>query len=150
MRGKRLAEEEVSGLVGLSRACEGKTLPTAWTFAPRRAHPRVCGENPILEATDSTSHGSPPRVRGKLPYRVPLPTYFGLTPACAGKTRSPAPGPSPTWAHPRVCGENDFDRLAEAAGNGSPPRVRGKLQSITLIPKQIRLTPACAGKTQCY
>ena len=60
-RGSRIYER------GLIPACAGKT--TSWALAdfPRRAHPRVCGEN-FRQATESALKlGSSPRVRGKLP-----------------------------------------------------------------------------------
>ena len=71
----------------------------------------------------------------------------GLTPACAGKTRSsrrPAPS-SP--AHPRVCGENFAVATGDLIERGSPPRVRGKPSRRRLQGPRPRLTPACAGKT---
>ena len=71
----------------------------------------------------------------------------GLIPACAGKTTGASATRLPTWAHPRVCGENVdwFDRLGGAGG--SSPRVRGKRGPGTPRPGLEGLIPACAGKT---
>ena len=70
----------------------------------------------------------------------------GLIPACAGKTGS-TPTPSPTAAHPRVCGENLADELTELKPGGSSPRVRGKLKRARGFARCVWLIPACAGKT---
>ena len=72
---------------------------------------------------------------------------MGLTPACAGKTHFQPPIVVIASAHPRVCGENLARRFPECPCDGSPPRVRGKPESV--FPKLgLRgLTPACAGKT---
>ena len=46
-----------------------------------------------------------------------------------------------------MCGENALVPCAVSSGRGSPPRVRGKRDpnSSTILP--LRITPACAGKT---
>ena len=54
---------------------------------------------------------------------------FGITPACAGKTRASARFFLCSRDHPRVCGKDTLQ-----AGLGSCER---------------RITPACAGKTHC-
>ncbi|ERH32731.1 hypothetical protein HMPREF1550_00919 [Actinomyces sp. oral taxon 877 str. F0543] len=78
-------------------------------------------------------------------------SFRGLIPARAGKTPRAGPPASAPPAHPRACGENDFDRLAEAAGNGSSPRVRGKHREQVRQRRRRRLIPARAGKTMgCF
>ena len=52
-------------------------------------------------------------------------------------------------AHPRVCGENYDMNILSFNGTGSSPRVRGKLRFDVCRPRNWRLIPACAGKTQC-
>ena len=52
-----------------------------------------------------------------------------------------------TSAHPRVCGENLFERGGVSHGPGSSPRVRGKRLRGLLREDSDRLIPACAGKT---
>ena len=132
---------------GLIPACAGKTLPTAWTFAPRRAHPRVCGENrPSVPALRSTL-GSSPRVRGKPGDRDPHPRADRLIPACAGKTCPPLHPRRRSRAHPRVCGENLISLGADLAATGSSPRVRGKRSQFVANYSYVGLIPACAGKT---
>ncbi len=49
--------------------------------------------------------------------------------------------------HPRGCGENDFPGAAAFILDGSPPRMRGKLQRLLPHLQLYRITPADAGKT---
>ena len=71
----------------------------------------------------------------------------GLIPACAGKTSVKCPSLPEAAAHPRVCGENFQEPRVLALGAGSSPRVRGKRFVEGLFPIDVRLIPACAGKT---
>ena len=71
----------------------------------------------------------------------------GLIPACAGKTLSTSVKLCPSWAHPRVCGENFGYALRAYRVVGSSPRVRGKLNICQDVINRCGLIPACAGKT---
>ena len=71
--------------------------------------------------------GSPPRMRGKLPFCQLCSPYFRITPADAGKTLTAA------WAQQRH--------------GGSPPRMRGKPATAAVTTAAARITPADAGKT---
>ena len=51
-------------------------------------------------------------------------------PAYAGKTRHMLTALTHHEEHPRVCGENDFLNLNLEAGDGTSPRMRGKLRGI--------------------
>ena len=72
---------------------------------------------------------------------------LGITPACAGK--------SVIWLvwiirrrdHPRVCGEKTERVLPGCIRQGSPPRVRGKVQHLVDGDGNPGITPACAGKS---
>ena len=46
-----------------------------------------------------------------------------------------------------MCGENYIDWMSSRVGEGSPPRVRGKLAEVDVKLGRQRITPACAGKT---
>ena len=111
------------------------------------AHPRVCGENVRPSPAAAARTGSSPRVRGKRWTSVQRPQGRGLIPACAGKTPLPRPALPRTWAHPRVCGENDPDHHVITFYSGSSPRVRGKHERQRKLRDTHRLIPACAGKT---
>ena len=87
-------------------ACAGKTAcsdPGGWRV---RAHPRVCGENPVFSLAASAAVGSSPRVRGKRSRKPSELASRRLIPACAGKTGRAAKNTGLAKAHPRVCGEN--------------------------------------------
>ena len=92
--------------------------------------------------------GSPPRVREKQ-FGQGIPCgYFGITPACAGKTCGSQHNHAVYWDHPRVCGKNVEDKSEKEPNAGSPPRVREKPDIVSRSFKFTRITPACAGKTQ--
>ena len=48
-----------------------------------------------------------------------------------------------------MCGEKFDPRNTAFARKGSPPRVRGKVESTQAYKEAIGITPACAGKS-CY
>ena len=66
----------------------------------------MCGKNYGLTNKVFAKAGSPPRVREKLENILIHPYYLGITPACAGKTKT--------------------DEEAFVPASGSPPRVREK------------------------
>ena len=72
----------------ITPACAGKILTTPAIRCPIVDHPRVCGENMGGASKKEASPGSPPRVRGKWDGDYMDKRSFGITPACAGKTRS--------------------------------------------------------------
>ena len=106
VRGKPLMRSPRYVLTGLIPACAGKTPSPALNTSPWRAHPRVCGENPLARFPQPAMSGSSPRVRGKPGVGGFRWGFWGLIPACAGKTRLPTRNLLHTQAHPRVCGEN--------------------------------------------
>ena len=132
---------------GLIPACAGKTLYMFTMTMPAGAHPRVCGENTPFLSSTAASSGSSPRVRGKRSYSIP--NFIGdrLIPACAGKTACRLSRLSRTWAHPRVCGENQRPISPLIWIVGSSPRVRGKHPDNPGRNVVVGLIPACAGKT---
>ena len=107
----------------------------------------MCGENGHLKPCQLTRLGSPPRVRGKQ-IQISCSRYgYGITPACAGKTRQRLCRLPSGKDHPRVCGENVVGIGLNLVEIGSPPRVRGKLPLPVSTFVNVRITPACAGKT---
>ena len=109
-------------------------------------HPRVCGEKPARPDTAYNDRGSPPRVRGKEKWDVPVEDAGRITPACAGKS----PHDGLPWVdfedHPRVCGEKRGWLDEQNRRIGSPPRVRGKVTRPTRFKGIDGITPACAWK----
>ena len=133
--------------VGLIPACAGKTGGGLGGAGPHGAHPRVCGENTLVESGSTLRRGSSPRVRGKLGLTQTKVSARRLIPACAGKTSRSRGSACPGSAHPRVCGENDRAAPLDDEGKGSSPRVRGKPPRHPVGGAHPRLIPACAGKT---
>ena len=133
---------------GLIPACAGKTPYRTTAGYSRRAHPRVCGENPRPRRGALQDSGSSPRVRGKPAGLSRGHCWSGLIPACAGKTKTHRGTRSTTWAHPRVCGENMISCVLWLVAPGSSPRVRGKRESVYRVTASSGLIPACAGKTR--
>ena len=64
-----------------------------------------------------------------------------------GKVGKMVPRRKLRWDHPRVCGEKPMQLSSTSAPSGSPPRVRGKGSCGQLTRLLIRITPACAGKS---
>ena len=86
-------------------------------------------------------------MRGKLP-RVPRRNYPTRNiPAYAGKTRMLGYSDYVPEEHPRVCGENLCGKLSLIRGEGTSPRMRGKLPGATSSRCWKRNIPAYAGKT---
>ena len=110
-------------------------------------HPRRCGENWNSMLLLSGLWGSPPQVRGKLCSQYVQPFSFRITPAGAGKTGRRLRCLGFGQDHPRRCGENFDFTDAQLRGKGSPPQVRGKLDSRSHNHVLTRITPAGAGKT---
>ena len=106
VRGKPRDGTRVDHLGGLIPACTGKTSQRARRWSESRAHPRVCGENPIAGPSYVRCWGSSPRVRGKPSAASQEYRRMGLIPACAGKTSPVELELVGKPAHPRVCGEN--------------------------------------------
>ena len=70
-----------------------------------------------------------------------------ITPAGAGKTRFVRNRRQRNRDHPRRCGENSPMRIVGTLSLGSPPQVRGKLDTPMEETETDRITPAGAGKT---
>ena len=147
VRGKPRGRRGPGGVGGLIPACAGKTSPPWSPARPRRAHPRVCGENVVAAVAALVAAGSSPRVRGKRAVHVAPRQVDRLIPACAGKTAGAASPRRGRRAHPRVCGENWEPTGASPVADGSSPRVRGKPHRQRQPAHAAGLIPACAGKT---
>ena len=53
------------------------------------------------------------------------------------------------WDHPRACGEQMFEFLADARYSGSSPRVRGAGLGLGFVAICFGIIPACAGSRIC-
>lgn len=93
-----------------------------------RDHPRMCGEKFTRFVLQKTPYGSPPRMRGKVHLHPSLQVHLGITPAYAGKSKQSTSNMIFSQDHPRVCGEKRLMELRGVVGEGSPPRMRGKVR----------------------
>ena len=111
MRGKPYRYGAGSAHQRITPAHAGKTIVGSYAVTRFRDHPRACGENKEQVLQDFFSGGSPPRMRGKLEYRVEGETNLRITPAHAGKTAKAYEAWQELWDHPRACGENSASGL---------------------------------------
>ena len=65
----------------------------------------MCGEKAWVGESKNNNTGSPPHVRGKVDEEVGNKLWFGITPACAGKSRYLMQKSDARRDHPRMCGE---------------------------------------------
>ena len=150
MRGKPLLIYFPEPLARITPADAGKTTQGFPYFIVHKDHPRGCGENIIFSIRIIKPPGSPPRMRGKPVGYCASVASDGITPADAGKTNTVFCFKPRCRDHPRGCGENRLFCGRFALKLGSPPRMRGKLNSIGVRRNIIRITPADAGKTKQY
>ena len=147
-RGKVKNLESSGFFAGITPACAGKSMFSAYSRRVAWDHPRVRGEKDETQHIGGREIGSPPRARGKASTSSIFTSNSGITPACAGKSRPfPRISPSP-WDHPRVRGEKKIIRPLDCAMIGSPPRARGKAIDPARLEAAFGITPACAGKRQ--
>ncbi len=147
MRGKRVFIRFLSSCGRITPADAGKTSMSDFMHFRTEDHPRGCGENSPLPLKVSINTGSPPQVRGKLPYPCRSILYAGITPAGAGKTICKPALDFFAGDHPRRCGENSEPAGKTIVNVGSPPQVRGKPRCDIQKGEKTGITPADAGKT---
>ena len=91
--------------------------------------------------------GSPPHMRGKGRMGVAIGYGCRITPAHAGKSIFSINCFTIFWDHPRTCGEKTYFHLQTHLLLGSPPHMRGKVYSKSVVSTSKRITPAHAGKS---
>ena len=147
--GENIGRVRIGYLKGrITPACAGKTCSFNSPLFSQTDHPRVCGENCVFPGSFTYWNGSPPRVRGKRLQLHTSPRGTRITPACAGKTLFALSVFLVLSDHPRACGENIKCHGCALPEPGSPPRMRGKLNSSDETPPPPGITPAHAGKTR--
>ena len=146
MRGKVPAAPSAPMISGITPAYAGKRQERLSSRTSRRDHPRVCGEKLSCPVRGRHHKGSPPRMRGKVSLEDVLYCNCGITPAYAGKSHSKSAIHLPSWDHPRVCGEKQFQLFDNTLRQGSPPRMRGKVMVKFQPLPVVGITPAYAGK----
>ena len=148
MRGKGLFLDVGDSVTGITPAYAGKSDPGKRRTSGSGDHPRVCGEKLRAPCPDCPVGGSPPRMRGKATDTVQALQAAGITPAYAGKSMLYCDSLSEFVDHPRVCGEKDQLKTPAKGEGGSPPRMRGKEAVRLVLSREVRITPAYAGKRE--
>ena len=101
-----------------------------------------------MDSLDAMEYaGSPPHMRGKVSKERRFNHNTGITPAHAGKRGWMSWKRSCSRDHPRTCGEKATDGHVLRLVLGSPPHMRGKVQSKSIMKKRPGITPAHAGKS---
>ena len=88
-------------------------------------------------------------MRGKVTLSLCLVGALGIIPAHAGKSFCLACGHCSSRDHPRACGEKLVILQANDDFWGSPPRMRGKVNTACYKVGRSGITPAHAGKRVC-
>ena len=124
----------------------GRSRGLPYSRARDRNTPACAGKNRAWRYAGYCQEETPPRVRGRSCSSRWRHFIKGNTPACAGKKALLLIFTQVRWKHPRVCGE---ERQADALPQGrqeTPPRVRGRMYSVSIAFSMNGDTPACAGK----
>ena len=147
MRGKPADCCMMQNTARITPADAGKTINVLTVAAVVKDHPRGCGENDDTGDLLDGVQGSPPRMRGKPNAKHSKAPHTRITPADAGKTNKCTIKAANTEDHPRGCGENRKKKHGIRHTAGSPPRMRGKPPPTPIDYRDLRITPADAGKT---
>ena len=129
----------------ITPACAGNRFLHYQTTRGHKDHPRVCGEQATASLNRMEKGGSPPRVRGTVHMLQLSYADHRITPACAGNSIYSDVEEDSYKDHPRVCGEQWMGCFRRLKHWGSPPRVRGTVQSKGHPAPAWGITPACAG-----
>ena len=148
MRGKVFCLLRLLCGSGITPAHAGKSRPIQGRCGDGRDHPRACGEKRKKPMTRCRKPGSPPRMRGKETARRVGRDWFRITPAHAGKSGHHQRRGRNNKDHPRACGEKSQRCPSRDRERGSPPRMRGKGDTVDYAAKPRRITPAHAGKRE--
>ena len=122
-----------TGAFRFSRSAEMRFIPACAGNRGRQqelgsgstVHPRVCGEQIVVNAHIRQSRGSSPRVRGTDFLPPGAHSRYRFIPACAGNSDRCWWRHSWWSVHPRVCGEQLVPLALAFRVFGSSPRVRG-------------------------
>ena len=85
MRGREHRQRQTVWKDGITPAYAGKRVGIYTATRGDRDHPRVCGEEALMPENRAIVQGSPPRMRGRVPYVPVAAIAQGITPAYAGK-----------------------------------------------------------------
>ena len=104
VRGRRIPDVVIAGVLGLIPAGAGQTSASPRTPTASTAHPRRCGADRPRASASASVFGSSPQVRGRLGGLDALGRLCRLIPAGAGQTAAGCARSARWRAHPRRCG----------------------------------------------
>ena len=108
VRGGGISASRAGHRTRITPACAGRSSSASYSACVSTDHPRVCGEEMYTRSRAAAAGGSPPRVRGGGHLELKERTETRITPACAGRSKSPERNRGHTEDHPRVCGEEQI------------------------------------------
>ena len=133
MRGKDAAQFFNQSLFRITPAYAGKSHQLHKLFKLHRDHPRLCGEKLELYVDLFHDKGSPPPMRGKVIKIIQTSCSWRITPAYAGKSLLEQEIYDTNTDHPRLCGEKSLTVDKTPFVLGSPPPMRGKVETQNLL-----------------
>ena len=86
-------------------------------------------------------------MRGKAEHHRNCSVCYRITPAYAGKRKRLRKEDLLIQDHPRLCGEKSMLAFKSPKMSGSPPPMRGKVVSESIVQQHRGITPAYAGKS---
>ena len=87
MRGKDICRYGLITSQGITPAYAGKSRKLWTSDRSPEDHPRLCGEKLNCRRIEHHDEGSPPPMRGKVPFCQMFTKFHRITPAYAGKSR---------------------------------------------------------------
>ena len=132
--------------VGSPPHMRGKVLPNAVQLKKSGITPAYAGKSTAAFSSSRTTLGSPPHMQGKEVCENGEVEIQRITPAYAGKSGISSQAKPSRRDHPRICGEKCFRVPYLPRRLGSPPHMRGKVQSVCDDLARVGITPAYAGK----
>ncbi len=147
LRGIHIVAFSFSFVIRFTPAPAGNTPDPPTPLVSVAVHPRACGEYCASVMVVLFRSGSPPRLRGIPRFPPGREGVCRFTPAPAGNTILTDLPYGTTAVHPRACGEYDSSLSLAEILFGSPPRLRGIREGVSLDRQEPRFTPAPAGNT---
>ena len=145
-RGRVIRGQRLTVQVRITPACAGKSAGGLLFATGPEDHPRMRGEEVHGDDIRPDQVGSPPHARGRATQRYTTDLAVRITPACAGKSPGCVRRSPPRGDHPRMRGEEWPVMWPRTPATGSPPHARGRAGLPGSVPRDSRITPACAGK----
>ena len=125
-RGRRRNRQDPERSSGNTPAYAGKTFHSVGENARPQKHPRLRGEDDLLEPCEVLPKETPPLTRGRPVTGAECAGFAGNTPAYAGKTEHGLRLRPSVGKHPRLRGEDLILRNLRRGRHGNTPAYAGK------------------------